>query len=91
MRTTVDIDQPVLAELKRLQREHGKSLGRLISDLLARALREQKTASAAPPPVRWISQPMGARVDLADKDALYAAMEQGDQSVERRGHGPGSE
>ncbi len=90
MRTTVDIDRPVLAELKRLQREQGKSLGRLISDLLARALREQKTASA-PPPVRWISQPMGARVDLADKDALYAAMEQGDQSVSRRGHGPGSE
>jgi len=48
----VDIDQTILAELKRLQREEGKSLGRPISDLLARALREPKTASAAAPPVR---------------------------------------
>ena len=79
MRTTVDIDRPVLAELKRLQREQGKSLGRLISDLLARALRERKTASAAAPRVRWISQAMGARVDLADKDAVYAAMQQVDR------------
>ena len=83
MRTTLDIDRPVLAELKRLQREQGKSLGRLVSDLLARALRESKTASA-PPPVRWISQAMGARVDVADKEAVYAAMEQADQSAARR-------
>ena len=80
MRTTVDIDGPVLSELKQLQRKEGKSLGRLISDLLARALREQETRSPAPPLVRWIARPMGARVDLADKDAVYAAMEQADQS-----------
>ncbi|MCH7748161.1 MAG: antitoxin [Acidobacteria bacterium] len=84
MRTTVDIDQTILAELKRLQREEGKSLGRLISDLLARALREPKTASVAAPPVRWISQAMGARVELADTEAVYAAMDQADQSVVRR-------
>jgi hypothetical protein len=28
MRTTVDIDTPVLSELKQLQRKEGKSLGR---------------------------------------------------------------
>ena len=83
MRTTFDIDRTVLAELKRLQREQGKSLGRLISDLLARALREPK-APAPPPPVRWISQAMGARVDLADKEAVWAAMEHADQSAARR-------
>jgi hypothetical protein len=48
----VDIDQTILAELKRLQREEGKSLGRPISDLLARALQEPKTAAAAAAPVR---------------------------------------
>jgi hypothetical protein len=33
MRTTLDIDDPVLKEIKRLQRREGKSLGRLVSDL----------------------------------------------------------
>ena len=84
MRTTVDIDGPVLSELKELQRKEGKSLGRLITDLLARALRERQKEDISPPPVRWIAQPMGARVDLADKDALYAAMEQGHRPDTRR-------
>jgi hypothetical protein len=35
MRTTVDIDDPILEEVKRLRTVEGKSLGRLISDLLA--------------------------------------------------------
>ena len=38
MRTTVDIDDPVLKDLKKLQKREGKSLGRLISDLLAQAI-----------------------------------------------------
>ncbi|KAB2867691.1 MAG: antitoxin, partial [Burkholderiaceae bacterium] len=38
MRTTIDIDDPILKDLKRLQRREGKSLGRLVSDLLAQAL-----------------------------------------------------
>ena len=38
MRTTLDIDGPVLHELKQRQTKEGKSLGRLVSDLLARAL-----------------------------------------------------
>ena len=49
MRTTLDIDDPVLRELKQLQTKEGKSLGRLVSDLLARALKED---SAPPPPLR---------------------------------------
>ena len=37
MRTTIDIDYPILKELKRLARRERKSLGRLVSDLLARS------------------------------------------------------
>ena len=37
-RTTLDIDESVLRDLKRLQRKQGKSLGRLVSDLLAETL-----------------------------------------------------
>jgi hypothetical protein len=75
MRTTVDIDDPVLKDLKKLQQKEGRSLGRLISDLLAQALADRKSAK---PPARashWNSKKMGARIDLADRDALYTAME----------------
>ena len=75
MRTTVDIDGPVLRDLKKIQRKEGKSLGRLISDLLAQALGERKSAKAPANPPKWISKRMGARIDLADHEALYAAME----------------
>jgi len=75
MRTTIDIDDPILKEVKKLQKTEGKSLGRLVSDLLARALRERKPAGQKPKPSCWISKGMGARIDLGDKEALYSAME----------------
>jgi len=76
MRTTVDIDDPVLKDLKKIQQKEGKSLGRLISDLLAQALGERKVSRGPTEPSQWISKAMGARIDLADREALYAAMEQ---------------
>jgi hypothetical protein len=74
MRTTLDIDDPVLRELKRRQQAEGKSLGKLASELLARALAEPRPETAGAR-FAWISRDMGARVDLADKEALYAAMD----------------
>ena len=70
MRTTLDIDDHILRELKQLQAKEGKSLDRLVSDLLTRALAEDATCAAVSPP-SWIAKPMHARVDLSDKDALY--------------------
>ena len=75
MRTTIDIDDPILKEVKKLQKTEGKSLGQLVSDLLARALRERKPARQKPKSSCWISKGMGARIDLGDKEALYSAME----------------
>ncbi len=75
-RTTVDIDAPILRDLKRLQRREGKSLGRLVSDLLAEALARRRAAQGRRAPFRWISRSMHARVDLADKEALYAALDE---------------
>jgi hypothetical protein len=76
MRTTVDIDEPILADLKRLQRREGKSLGRLVSDLLAQALAAEENVPATPrPKFKWVSRSMGARVDLADKQSIYDAMD----------------
>ena len=75
MRTTVDIESSVLKDLKKIRQKEGKSLGRIISDLLAQALADRKSTKAPTKPPKWISKKMGARVDLADHEALYAVME----------------
>lgn len=78
MRTTIDIDDPILEDLKRLQRREGKSLGRLVSDLLARALADAQTPKRSPAPAfNWHSRPMKAKIDLADKHALLDALDEG--------------
>jgi hypothetical protein len=77
MRTTIDIDDPILKEIKRLQRQEGKSLGRLVSDLLAQSLAEAKLQAKGPGPVfQWRAKPMRARIDLADKHALFDALDE---------------
>lgn len=82
MRTTIDIDETVLRELKRLQQKEKKSLGRLVSDLLAAGLREKKTGAASPRTFSWHSQPMDARVDLGDRDAVLDILDREDGSGE---------
>jgi len=76
MRTTIDIDAPILKELKKLMKKEGKSLGRAVSDLLAQALQRQKRSGQQPKKPRWISRDLGARINLDDKEALYAALDQ---------------
>ena len=75
MRTTIDIDAPVLKELKRPQEREGKSLGRLVSEILAAALKRRVAKPEAPAEFRWTSHPMVARVDLADREAILSVME----------------
>jgi len=74
MRTTLDIDDPVLRQLRKRQKGSGKSLGQVASELLAQALAD-KHESAAPAELRWTSRPMGALVDVSDKEALYRALD----------------
>ena len=38
MRTTVDIDDPLLREVKAIQEKEGRSMGAVVSELLAEAL-----------------------------------------------------
>jgi hypothetical protein len=72
-RTTVDIDASVLLELKRRQKESGKSLGVLMSELLAGAL--QPREPAGPAEFTWTSRSMGVLIDLEDKEAVRRATE----------------
>lgn len=74
-RTTVDIDTPVLRDLKRIQKKEKKSLGRLVSDLLAEALVRRQTRRRQSVRLRWTSQDMRALVDITDKEMLYAALD----------------
>lgn len=76
MRTTLDIEKPVLDGLKRLQKQEKASLGALASRLLADALRRRdETGGSAQKPLAWISIDMEAKVDLSDKEALYRALD----------------
>jgi hypothetical protein len=74
-RTTLDIDEPILQELKDLQVKEKKSLGQLASELLAEAL-SRRGKSSKPKKFKWISRNLGApRVDLEDKEALNKVLD----------------
>jgi hypothetical protein len=81
MRTTVNIDDRIPKILKKIQKQEKQSLGRLISNLLVQVLGERQSNKHQIQTTRWISKPMGFRVDLADREAVYRAMEQGTSSV----------
>jgi hypothetical protein len=70
-RITLDIDAPILIEVRALQEKEGRSMGRIVFELLAEALSQRKGACETPRLV-WISRPMRSRVDLSDKEAVYA-------------------
>lgn len=75
MRTTLDLEKPVLDGLKALQRKEKTSLGKIASRLLAEGLSRTAARSQTPPTFCWSSAPMRAKVDLSDKDALHRLMD----------------
>lgn len=75
MRTTLDIDDPILKEVRKIHEQEGRAMGSIVSELLADALARRRASSKPPPPFRWSSRPMNALVDLADKDAVHAALD----------------
>jgi hypothetical protein len=74
-RTSINLDASVLSELKRRQKQEGKALGTLASELLAQAL-ARDASTPDDEPFTWTARAMGSKVDLADKEAVQAAMEQ---------------
>jgi hypothetical protein len=74
MRTTLDIDDPILREVKAIHEREGRSIGAIVSELLAEALARRRP-SRARPSFRWNSRPMKALVDLTDKETVYAALD----------------
>jgi hypothetical protein len=84
-RTTLDIDAPILDEVRRLQKREGRSMGEIVSELLSDAL-SRRPVEPEPEALEWTSRDMGARVDLTDKDALYTLLDESGTS----GESPGS-
>ena len=76
MRTTLDIDDPVLREVRTIHEREGRSMGAVVSELLADALARRR-ARRRSPAFHWSSRSMNARIDLADKEELYAALDAG--------------
>jgi len=74
MRTTLDIDEPILREVKVIHEKEGRSIGAIVSELLAEALAGRRR-SRTRPSFRWTSRRMQSLVDLADKEAIYAALD----------------
>lgn len=74
-RTTVDIDASVLRALKKRQEQERKTLGQLISELLAKAMEAEDSGRAAKP-LSWVTKDLQPRVDLDDKDALWSALDE---------------
>lgn len=72
-RTTIDLDPVLLRTLKQRARGRGTTLSRLVSELLAGAVRS--TDLQPEPALEWHTAPMGARVDLRDKEAVRQALE----------------
>lgn len=79
MRTTLDIEAPILKELKIFSKQHNFSLGKAVTSLLAEALsaHKAKTKKKSPPKFKWYSRDMGpAKIDILDKDTLYKILDQ---------------
>lgn len=73
----MNIDPSVLRALKRIAAEQGKSLGDVISEVVAPALTSNARTTRSPR-LRWRSARMGpAKIDLEDKEAVRLALENG--------------
>ncbi len=73
MKTTLNIDDTVMAQLKREAARQGRTMSELVETALRMLLRGGKTRGKVPPLPTFKSG--GAMVDVADRDALYQAME----------------
>lgn len=76
MRTTLDLDSPVLEALKKRGKREKKSLGQIASELLSIALEQPSHPPQKKRPPTWYSKSMKAKINLEDKDALYRLLDQ---------------
>jgi hypothetical protein len=73
MKTTLNIDETVMSELKREAARQGRTMSELVETALRGLFQRQKAPAELEPLPAFNSG--GPFVDIADRDALYQAME----------------
>jgi len=73
MKTTLTIDDSVMARLRRESARTGRTMSELVETALRRLLQSKPDAVKLAPLPSFNSG--GAKVDIADREALYRAME----------------
>jgi hypothetical protein len=73
MKTTLNIDDTVMAALKQEAARQGRTMSELVETALRLLLRAQRKRQTLPPLPTFDGG--GELVDIADRDALYDAME----------------
>jgi len=73
MKTTLNIDNTVMAQLKREAARQGRTMSELVETALRMLFRSSRKRGELPPLPTFRSG--GTLVDIADRDALYQAME----------------
>jgi hypothetical protein len=73
MKTTLNIDDTVMAELKREAARQGRTMSELVETALRLMFSSRRKQKALPPLPTFDSG--GELVDIADRGALYDAME----------------
>ncbi len=72
MKTTLILPDNLVRTLKRRAAERGETLSQVVAEALRRGLEPVRVTALPPLPVYSMGP---ARVDVADRDALYEAME----------------
>jgi Ribbon-helix-helix protein, copG family len=73
MKTTLNIDETVMAELKREATRQGRTMSDLVETALRNLFQRQKTSTQVSPLPTFRSG--GSFIDIGDREALYQAME----------------
>jgi len=73
MKTTLNIDDTVMADLKREAARQGRTMSEMVETALRLLLRSQRRRGRLP--TLPVFHSGGALVDISDRDALYQAME----------------
>ena len=74
MKTTLILPDHLVRDLKHRATEQGTTLSAVVAEALRRGLAQSPTVDLPPLPSHRMGE---ALVDLADRDALYRAMEEG--------------
>jgi len=72
MKTTLVLPDNLVRTLKRRAAERGTTLSQVVAEALTRGLETEPALDVAPLPTHRMGKP---RVDIADRNALYDAMD----------------